>query len=72
MSNRGQFRPTPLDKADALPGHRSATWHFEVGCGLDCVGLWSSAESVGWVFSADEARRLGMRLMAMADQAEEL
>ena len=71
MSNRGQFRPTPLTTADALPGNRSASRHFEVGCGSECVALFATSDtSLGWVFSPDEARRLGFHLMAVADLIE--
>lgn len=71
MSNRGQFRPIPLTTADRLPGDRSASRRFSVICGPNKVRLWASSErTVGWVFSPDEARRLGMELMAQADAAE--
>lgn len=40
----------------------------------DCVLLCERGDAARWrgavMFTADEARRLGMRLMAMADQAE--
>ena len=67
MSNRGQFRPTPLTTADALPGNRSASRHYEVVAHFEhvlLVGYTGHHTLVSEVFfSPDEARRLGLSLM---------
>ena len=74
MSDRAEFRPVPPPEVDALPGGRDPNAYFYVASGADIVLLCEHGEAARWknavMFTADEARRLGMRLMAMADQAE--
>ena len=76
MSNRGEFRPVPPTGAAALPGHRDPDSYFYVGHGAGCVLLCEYGGVARWqngvLFTPDEARRLGMRLMAQADAAEEV
>lgn len=74
MSNRAEFRPVAPVGADPLPGGRDPDAYFYAASGQDVVLLCEHGEAARWknavMFTADEARRLGMRLMAMADQAE--
>lgn len=76
MSNHGAFRPYPPSGTDALPGRRDPHAYFYVAHGADCVLLCNSGQVARWrnavVFTPDEARRLGMQLMAQADAAEAL
>lgn len=75
MSNHGQFRPIAEAPVDVLPGDRSGSRHYEVVAHFEhvlLVGYTGHHTRVSEVFfSPDEARRLGMQLMATADQAEE-
>ena len=70
----GEYRPIPPGGRDALPGHRDPSAYFYVGHGADCVLLCENGVAARWpdavAFTPDEARRLGMRLMAQADAAE--
>ena len=74
MGNRAEFRPVPPAGVESLPGRRDPDAYFYVASGADVVLLCEHGEAARWknavVFTADEARRLGIRLMAMADQAE--
>lgn len=73
MSNRGQFRPTPLTTADRLPGDRSATVRYEVVAHFEhvlLVGHTGHSQESELLFSPDEARRFGFHLMAVADLIE--
>ena len=74
MSNCGQFRPVPPAGVESLPGRRDPDAYFYVASGAHVVLLCEHGEAARWknavVFTADEARSLGIRLMAMADQAE--
>ena len=76
MSNHGEYRPCPPSGADVLPGLRDPHAYFYIAHGADCVLLCNSGQVARWrnavVFTPDEARRLGMRLMAQADAAEAL
>ena len=68
------FRPVAPSGMEALPGGRDPDAHFYVAAGADCVLLCERGDAARWknavMFSSDEARRLGMRLMSIADQAE--
>ena len=74
MGNRAEFRPAPPAGVPPLPGGRDPGAYFYVASGADVVLLCEHGEAARWknavMFTADEARRLGIRLMAMADQAE--
>ena len=74
MGNRAEFRPAPPAGVQPLPGGRDPGAYFYVASGADGVLLCEHGAAARWknavMFTADEARRLGMRLMAMADQAE--
>ena len=74
MGNRAEFRPAPPAGVQPLPGGHDPGAYFYVASGADVVLLCEHGEAARWknavMFTADEARRLGMRLMAMADQAE--
>ena len=74
MGSRAEFRPVPPPEVDALPGARDPNAYFYACSGDNVVLLCEHGEAARWrnavMFTADEARRLGMRLMAMADQAE--
>ena len=76
MSNHGEFRPCPPSGADVLPGLRDPHAYFYIAHGADCVLLCNSGQVARWrnavVFTPDEARRMGMQLMAQADAAEAL
>ena len=71
-----QFRPWPPKGADELTGRRDPRAYFYVAHGADCVLLCEYGEVARWrnaaPFTPDEARRLGMQLMAQADAAEAL
>lgn len=75
MSNYGMYRPIPPSGRNALPGRRDPDAHFYVGHGADCVLLCENGVAARWknavAFTPDEARRLGMELMAQADAAED-
>ena len=74
MGNRAEFRPAPPAGVQPLPGGRDPGAYFYACSGDNVVLLCEHGEAARWknavMFTADEARRLGMRLMAMADQAE--
>ena len=74
MGNRAEFRPAPPAGVQPLPGGRDPGAYFYVASGADVVLLCEHGEAARWknavMFTADDARRLGIRLMAMADQAE--
>ena len=74
VGNPFEFRPFTPPGVDALPGGRDPYAHFYVASGAGCVLMCEHGEVARWrgvvMFTADEARRLGTRLMAMADQAE--
>ena len=65
--------PRPLG-SNRSPAGATPARTFYVASGADVVLLCEHGEAARWknavMFTADEARRLGMRLMAMADQAE--
>ena len=74
MGNPLEIRPFPPPGMEALPGGRDPDAYFYVAAGADCVLLCERGDAARWrgavMFTADEARRLGMRLMVMADRAE--
>ena len=74
MGSPFAFRPYPPSGVEELPGSRDPGAHFAVAFGADCVLLCDYGHAARWrgavLFTADEARRLGMRLMVMADRAE--
>ena len=74
MGSPLEFRPIPPSGVEALPGGRDPDAWFYVAAGQDCVLLCEHGDAARWrgavMFTADEARRLGMRLMVMADRAE--
>ena len=71
---RARLRLSTLRSSYDYRGGRDPGAYFYVASGADVVLLCEHGEAARWknavMFTADEARRLGMRLMAMADQAE--
>ena len=72
----GEFRPIPPSNVAPLPGERDPGAYFYVCHGDDLVMLCQHGDAARWknavAFTADEARKLGMALMAQADAAEQV